>query len=118
MGEILLPARAEIDMPAPETSYQRLGIPIIMRAELTVLARILFHTFHVKVNTANVIVLLILQADMIKELQLRVEPQFAYNEQVLKETVSSRSVSLSLPRNPQIYSGVFPSTIASTACPH
>ena len=25
---------------------------------------------------------------MIKELQLRVEPQFAYNEQVLKETVS------------------------------
>ena len=55
MSEILLPTRAEIDMPAPETSHQRLWIPIIMRAELTVLARILFHTFHVKVNTANVI---------------------------------------------------------------
>ena len=56
MGEILLPTRAEIDMPAPETSHQRLWILIIMRAELTVLARILLHTFHIKVNTANVIV--------------------------------------------------------------
>ncbi len=43
MGEILLPAWAEIDMPAPETSYYRLGILIIMWAELTVLARILCH---------------------------------------------------------------------------
>jgi hypothetical protein len=56
MGEILLPTRAEIDMPAPETSYYRLGILIIMWAELTVLARILCHSFTIKVSIANVII--------------------------------------------------------------
>lgn len=56
MNKILLPARTEIDMPAPETSYYGLGILIIMWAELTVLARILSHILHIKVNIANVII--------------------------------------------------------------
>ena len=57
MNEILFPARTEIDVPTPETSYQGLGIPVIMRAELTVLARILCHISCIKVSIANVIVL-------------------------------------------------------------
>ena len=40
MGEIVLPARAEIDVPAPETPKQGLGILVVGCAELAVLARV------------------------------------------------------------------------------
>ena len=63
-----------------------------MWAELTVLAWVLCHILSIEDSITNVIIfcyfLYFRGWFMIKELQLRVEPQFAYNEQVLKETVS------------------------------
>ena len=41
MGEIVLPSRAEIDVPAPETAEDGFGIPVIMCAEPAVLAGVL-----------------------------------------------------------------------------
>ena len=38
MGEEILPARAPIDVPAPETAFSRLGILVVSCAELAVLA--------------------------------------------------------------------------------
>ena len=44
MGEIGLPARAEVDVPAPEAAEQRLGILVVMCAELAGFAGVvLFH---------------------------------------------------------------------------
>ena len=40
MGEIVLPARAEVNVPAPETPEQGLGILVVRCAELAVLARV------------------------------------------------------------------------------
>ena len=42
VGEILLPPRAEIDVPPPEPPDQRLGVPVIMRPQLAGLARVGF----------------------------------------------------------------------------
>ncbi len=39
MGEEILPAGAEVDMPAPEPAECRFRILVIVGAELTVLAR-------------------------------------------------------------------------------
>lgn len=41
MGEEGLEARAEDDMPPPEAAERRLGIPVIVSPELTVLAGII-----------------------------------------------------------------------------
>ena len=38
MGEEGLPARAEVDMPAPEAAFEGLGILVVRCAELAVLA--------------------------------------------------------------------------------
>lgn len=46
MCEIILPPRAEIDMPPPEPPDQRLRIPIIMCPQLAVLARVCFCLSH------------------------------------------------------------------------
>ena len=45
MGEVILPAGAEIDMPSPETAQNRLGILVVMCAKLAGLAGVLciFH---------------------------------------------------------------------------
>ena len=43
MGEVCFPTRAEIDVPAPETSFQRLGIFVITCSKLAVFAGILCH---------------------------------------------------------------------------
>jgi len=53
MREILLPPRAEVDMPPPEPPDQRLRIPIIMCPQLAVLARVYFclsHGFNVLIG--------------------------------------------------------------------
>ena len=42
MGEILLPPRAEIDVPPPEPPDERLGVPVIMRPQPAGLARVGF----------------------------------------------------------------------------
>ena len=47
MREILLPPRAEIDMPSPEPPDERLRTPIIMRPQLAGLARVCFCLSHV-----------------------------------------------------------------------
>ena len=46
MCEIILPPRAEVDMPPPEPPDQRLRIPIIMCPQLAVLARVCFCLSH------------------------------------------------------------------------
>ena len=46
MCEIILPPRAEVDMPPPEPPDQRLRIPIIMCPQLAVLARVYFCLSH------------------------------------------------------------------------
>ena len=45
MGEESFPARAEVDVPAPETALEGLGILVVRCAELAVLAGVglLFH---------------------------------------------------------------------------
>ena len=43
MGEIGLEARAEIDMPTPETTHERFRVLVVMRAELAVFAGVLGH---------------------------------------------------------------------------
>lgn len=53
MCEIILPPRADIDMPPPEPPDQRLRIPIIMCPQLAVLARVCFclsHGFNVLIG--------------------------------------------------------------------
>lgn len=40
MGEVVLPARAEVNVPAPEPAFEGLGILVVGRAELAVLAGI------------------------------------------------------------------------------
>ena len=53
MCEIILPPRAEVDMPPPEAADQRLRIPIIMCPQLAVLARVCFclsHGFDVSIG--------------------------------------------------------------------
>ena len=53
MCEIILPPRAEVDMPPPEAADQRLRIPIIMCPQLAVLARVCFclsHGFNVLIG--------------------------------------------------------------------
>ena len=42
MREILLPPRAEIDVPPPEPPDERLGVPVIMRPQLAGLAGVGF----------------------------------------------------------------------------
>ena len=42
MGEEILPPRTEIDVPSPEPSHGRFGVPVITCAKLTSLARVLF----------------------------------------------------------------------------
>ena len=46
MCEIILPSRAEVDMPPPEPPDQRLRIPIMMCPQLAVLARVCFCLSH------------------------------------------------------------------------
>ena len=41
MGEVTLKARAEVNVPPPETAYCRLGILVVMCAKLAVLAGVL-----------------------------------------------------------------------------
>ena len=43
MGEVILPAWTEIDVPAPESSQKRFGIIVICGPELAVFARVLCH---------------------------------------------------------------------------
>ena len=43
VGEIGFPARAEAYMPAPEATERRFGIPVVVGAELAVLAGVLCH---------------------------------------------------------------------------
>ena len=53
MCEIILPPRAEVDMPPPEPPDQRLRISIIMCPQLAVLARVCFclsHGFNVLIG--------------------------------------------------------------------
>ena len=46
MREILLPPRAEIDVPPPEPPDERLGVPVIMRPQLAGLAGVGFCLGH------------------------------------------------------------------------
>ena len=43
MREIALESRAEIDMPTPESADERLGILVVVRAELAVFAGVFVH---------------------------------------------------------------------------
>ena len=43
MREIALESRAEIDMPAPEPADERLGVLVVMRAQLAVFAGVFGH---------------------------------------------------------------------------
>ena len=38
MGEVVLPAGAEVDVPAPEAAQGRFRVPVVVSAELAVLA--------------------------------------------------------------------------------
>lgn len=57
MGKILLPTRAEIDMPVPKTSQYGFGVLVIMTPELAVLTWVLCHTCIGFNYYANVILL-------------------------------------------------------------
>ena len=43
MSKVRLEARAEIDVPTPKTPKDRLGILVVVRPELAILARVLCH---------------------------------------------------------------------------
>lgn len=43
MGEVCLEPGTEVDVPAPEPSEDRIGILVVVSAELAVLARVLCH---------------------------------------------------------------------------
>ncbi len=51
MGEVSLPAGAEVDMPAPESSKGRLRAPVIVGAELAFLTGVLCHRIMVFQDT-------------------------------------------------------------------
>ena len=47
VGEVGLPAGAEVDVPAPEAAEGRLGPPVVVGAELAVLAGVFSHNVKV-----------------------------------------------------------------------
>ena len=57
MSEVGLEARAEVDVPAPEPTYDRFRILVVVRSQLTVFAGILCHMEEMMVQESNVRIL-------------------------------------------------------------